>query len=106
MAGKSTQSVVGALAAPKPSRVGVKVRESFVWDRELEQGPKNLLWLAVNLFHRAIGRTLRELDDNRGADVRPAEQDSPEIRSVALERLTSKGMMLIECRDTIKIFRD
>ena len=36
MAGeKLTKRVVDALAAPKPSRVGVKVRESFVWDREL-----------------------------------------------------------------------
>ncbi len=37
MAGeKLTKRVVDALAAPKPSRVGVKVRESFVWDRELK----------------------------------------------------------------------
>lgn len=36
MAGeKLTKRVVDALKAPKPSKVGVKVRESFVWDREL-----------------------------------------------------------------------
>ena len=36
MAGeKLTKRVVDALKAPEPSKVGVKVRESFVWDREL-----------------------------------------------------------------------
>jgi integrase len=36
MAGeKLTKRVVNALKAPEPSKVGVKVRESFVWDREL-----------------------------------------------------------------------
>ena len=36
MAGeKLTKRVVDASKAPKPSEVGVKVRESFVWDREL-----------------------------------------------------------------------
>ncbi len=32
---KITKRIVDALKAPKPSRVGVKVREHFVWDREL-----------------------------------------------------------------------
>jgi integrase len=32
---KLTKRVVDALKAPKPSKVGVKVREGFVWDREL-----------------------------------------------------------------------
>jgi len=36
MAGERlTKRVVDALKAPEPSKVGVKVRESFVWDREL-----------------------------------------------------------------------
>jgi integrase len=36
MAGeKLTKRVVDALKAPEPSRVGVKVREHFAWDREL-----------------------------------------------------------------------
>jgi hypothetical protein len=36
MAGeKITKRVVDALKAPEPSKVGVKVRESFMWDREL-----------------------------------------------------------------------
>ena len=36
MAGeKITKRVVDALKAPEPSKVGVKVRESFLWDREL-----------------------------------------------------------------------
>ena len=32
---KLTKRVIDALKAPEPSKVGVKVRESFVWDREL-----------------------------------------------------------------------
>jgi integrase len=32
---KLTKRVVDALKAPKPSKVGVKVREQFLWDREL-----------------------------------------------------------------------
>ena len=32
---KITKRIVDALKAPKPSRDGVKVREQFVWDREL-----------------------------------------------------------------------
>lgn len=32
---KLTKRIVEALKAPKPSKVGVKVREEFVWDREL-----------------------------------------------------------------------
>src|SRR5271165_731616 len=32
---KLTKRVVDALKAPEPSTVGVKVRESFLWDREL-----------------------------------------------------------------------
>jgi hypothetical protein len=36
MAGeKLTKRTVDALKAPEPSKVGVKVRESFLWDREL-----------------------------------------------------------------------
>jgi hypothetical protein len=37
MAGeKLTKRMVDALTAPEPSRVGVKVRERFVWDKELK----------------------------------------------------------------------
>jgi len=36
MAGeKLTKRIVDALKAPEPSKVGVKVREHFLWDREL-----------------------------------------------------------------------
>jgi hypothetical protein len=33
-------------------------------DTRLEPDLEDLLWSTVNIFHRAIGRTLRELDDN------------------------------------------
>jgi hypothetical protein len=32
---KITKRVVDALKPPEPSKVGARVRESFVWDREL-----------------------------------------------------------------------
>jgi len=45
-------------------------------DTRLEPGRKNLLWLAVNILHRAIGRTRRELDD-RGAEEPPTGPGRP-----------------------------
>ena len=60
-------------------------------DTRLEPDLEDLLWSTVNLFHRAIGRIERELDDNEQAQKRSQrEQDGSEIRSVELERLTSR----------------
>ena len=76
-------------------------------ETSLEPEPKNLLWSTANIFHRAIGRIERELDDNEQAQKRSQkEQDGPEIRSVELERLTSEGQTLIERRDSMEFFRD
>ena len=36
-------------------------------DTRLEPDLEDLLWSAVNLFHRAVGRIERELDDNEQA---------------------------------------
>jgi hypothetical protein len=67
----------------------------------------DLLWAAVNLFHRAAGRVERELDDNEVALKRSQkEQDGSEIRSVELERLVAEGLTLIERRDVMELFRD
>jgi len=74
-------------------------------DTRLEPGRKNLLWLAVNIFHRAIGRTRRELDD-RGAEEPPTRPAWPKNPLDGPERLTSEGMMLIERRDSTKFCRD
>ena len=76
-------------------------------DTRLEPDLEDLLWSTVNLFHRAVGRIERELDDNEQAQRRSQkEQDGSEIRSVALERLIAEGLSLIERRNTLELFRD
>ena len=76
-------------------------------DTRLEPDLEDLLWSTVNLFHRAVNRIERELDDNELAQRRSQkEQDGSEIRSVELERLTSEGQTLIERRNAMEIFRD
>ena len=61
-------------------------------DTRLEPDLQELLWSTVNLFHRAVARVERELDDNEQAQRRSQkEQDGSEIRSVELERLTAEG---------------
>ncbi len=76
-------------------------------DTRLEPDLEDLLWSTVNLFHRAVGRIERHLDDNEQAQKRgQKEQDGSEIRSVELERLTAEGQTLIERRNSMEFFRD
>jgi hypothetical protein len=76
-------------------------------ETRLEPDLADLLWSAVNLFHRANERIERELDDNEQAQKRSQrDQDGSEIRSVELERLTAEGITLIERRNTMEFFRD
>ena len=76
-------------------------------ETRLEPDLEDLLWSAVNLFHRANERIERELDDNEQAQKRSQrDQDGSEIRSVELERLTAEGMTLIERRNSMEYFRD
>jgi hypothetical protein len=76
-------------------------------ETRLEPDLEDLLWSTVNVFHRAIDRTLRELDDNEVAQQRAQrEQDGSEVKSVELERLTSEGQTLIERRNVFELMRD
>jgi hypothetical protein len=76
-------------------------------ETRLEPDLEDLLWSTVNLFHRAVGRIERELDDNEQAQRRSQkEQDGSEIRSVELERLTAEGQTFIERRNSMELFRD
>ncbi|MCQ9148052.1 DUF2493 domain-containing protein [Ochrobactrum sp. BTU2] len=80
---------------------------STLGDTRLEPDLDDLLWGAVNLFHRATGRVERELDDNEQAQRRlQREQDGSEVKSVELERLTAEGQTLIERRNSMELFRD
>jgi hypothetical protein len=80
---------------------------STLHDTRLEPDLEDLLWSTVNLFHRAVDRIERELDDNEQAQLRSQkEQDGSEIRSVELERLTAEGLTLIERRNSMEFFRD
>jgi hypothetical protein len=76
-------------------------------DTRLEPDLAPLLWSTVALFHRAIERIERQLDDNEQAQRRSQqEQDGSEVRSVELERLTAQGVTLVERRNAMEFLRD
>ncbi len=76
-------------------------------DTCLEPDLNDLLWSTVNVFHRAVERVSRELDDNEQAQKRSQrEQDGSEVKSVELERLFAEGQTLIERRDAFELMRD
>ncbi len=80
---------------------------STLTDTRLEPDLEDLLWSTVNLFHRAVDRVERELDDNEQAQHRSQrEQNGSEVRSVELERLTAEGITLTERRNCVELFRD
>src|ERR1700722_1494581 len=98
---------------PEPEELDGAVSDIFdalvgtLSDTRLEPDLHDLLWSAVNLFHRAIDRVQRVLDDNEDAQKRAQrEQDGSEIRSVELERLLAQGQVLLERRDSMEAFRD
>lgn len=98
---------------PEARTITVAVADIFdalvatLGDTRLEPDLEALLWSTVNLFHRAVLRNERELDDNQQAQRRSQnEQDGSEIRSVELERLIVEGRTLIERRDSMELFRD
>ena len=76
-------------------------------DTGLDADLDDLLWSAVNMFHRAVERIEHKLDDNEQAQKRlQREQDGSEVKSVQLERLIDLGQSLIERRDSLEVFRD
>ena len=98
---------------PEANAIGGAVADIFdaliatLRDTRLEPDLEDLLWSAVNLFHRDADRVQRELDDNEVAHKRSQkEQDGSEIRSVELERLVAEGLTLVERRNSMELFRD
>src|SRR5215467_11533730 len=98
---------------PEGNAIGGAVADIFdalittLRDTRLEPDLEDLLWSAVNLFHRAADRVQRDLDDNEDAQKRSQkEQDGSEIRSVELERLVAEGLTLVERRNSMELFRD
>ena len=80
---------------------------STLSDTRLEPDLEDLLWSTTNVFHRAVGRIERELDDNEQAQRRSQrEQNGSEVRSVELERFTAEGITLIERRNSMELLRD
>ena len=76
-------------------------------DSRMEPDLEDLLWSTVNLFHRAVNRIERQLDENEQAQRRSQlEQDGSEVRSVELERLIPEGLSLIERRNCMELFRE
>src|SRR5689334_15905642 len=98
---------------PEGKMVAVAVADIFdalvatLSDTRLEPDLGDLLWSTVNLFHRAVDRIERQLDDNERAQQKSQrEQNGSEVRSVELERLTAEGITLIERRNCLELFRD
>jgi hypothetical protein len=80
---------------------------STLSDTSLEPDLGELLWSTVNIFHRAVERLDRQLDDNEQAQrTSQRAQDGSEVRSVELERLIAEGAGVIDRRNTIELFRD
>ncbi|AVA25810.1 DUF2493 domain-containing protein [Rhizobium sp. NXC24] len=76
-------------------------------DTRLEPDLEDLLWSAVNLFHRAGERIQRELDRNEEAQrTGQREQDGSEVKSVELERLIAEGITMLERRNSFEFMRD
>lgn len=76
-------------------------------DTSLDHDLNELLWSAVNMFHRATDRIERKLDDNEQAQKRgQREQDGSEVKAVQLEHLISVGQSLLARRDCMEVYRD
>ena len=89
---KLTKRIVDALKAPKPSTVGVKVRETFVWDKELrgfgvQVMPSGLKSFVIQ-YRTAEGRLRRSVIGRFGL------MTVEEARDLAHEKLVavSKGI--------------
>lgn len=102
---KLTKRIVDALKAPKPSKVGVKVRETFVWDRELrgfgvQVMPSGLKSFVIQ-YRTAEGRLRRAVIGRFGL------MTVEEARDLAHEKLVavSKGVdpVAAEAEDTGRI---
>lgn len=98
---------------PEPEEIGGLVSDVFdaliftCRDTRLEPDLSDLLWSAVNLFHRVASRVQRKLDENEDAQKRAQkEQDGSEIRSVELETLLAHGQVLLDRRDAMEQLRD
>ncbi len=75
-------------------------------DTRLEPDLDDLLWSVSNVFHRAVLRIERQLDDNEQAQRRlQREQDGTEIKAVELENLTAQGQTMLERRDAFELMR-
>lgn len=76
-------------------------------DTRLEPDLDDLLWSVTNVFHRAVLRIERQLDDNEQAQRRlQRNQDGTEIKANELENLTAQGRTMIERRDAFELMRD
>jgi SLOG family YspA-like protein len=76
-------------------------------DTRLEPESEDLQWAFVNVFHRKAQR-LEELLERNEIEQRTLQrqQDGSEVKSVELERLTHRGMNLVEDRNCLQAMRD
>lgn len=88
---KLTKRVVDALKAPEPSKVGIKVRESFLWDRELRGFGVQVMPSGLKSF--VIQYRTSESRNRRAVIGRYGLMTVEEARTLAHEKLVavSKG---------------
>jgi hypothetical protein len=98
---------------PEDHRIEAAVADIFdalvatMADTSLDHDLDELLWSAVNMFHRATDRIERKLDNNEQAQKRrQREQDGSEVNAVQLEHLIGVGQSLLERRDCMEVYRD
>jgi len=110
---RPSEDRIEGLPLPEDRQIGAAITDIFdalvstLTDTSLEPDLESLLWSTVNIFHRAVERADRELDDNEAAQKRlQREQDGSEVRSVELERVIEAGQALIERRNVMETFRD
>ncbi len=77
---------------------------STMADIALDFDLDEMLWASVNMFHRAVLRIDRKLDDNEQAQKRG--QDGSEVAPVQLETLIEVGQSLLARRDSLETFCD
>ena len=76
-------------------------------DTSLDPDLPEVLWSMVNIFHRALDRIERKLDDNEQAQkYLQREQDGSEVKSVQLETLIAMGQGLLDRRNSLEQFRE
>ncbi|RXH03596.1 hypothetical protein EAV90_13955 [Bradyrhizobium vignae] len=88
----------------KPAMGAAEKAREFIDGKRQGRCLDDPLWSTVNLLDRAVDRVEREFAINEQALQRSQrEQDGSEVRSVQPDRLATKVLALIECRNGMEL---